>query len=33
MTVQTLSSGASRAAMPVLLALSATHLLNDMISR
>ena len=30
MTVQTLSSGAGRAAMPVLLALSATHLLNDM---
>jgi FSR family fosmidomycin resistance protein-like MFS transporter len=31
MTVQTLPSGASRAAMPVLFALSATHLLNDMI--
>jgi FSR family fosmidomycin resistance protein-like MFS transporter len=31
MTAQTLSSGATRAAMPVLLALSATHLLNDMI--
>jgi FSR family fosmidomycin resistance protein-like MFS transporter len=30
MTVQTLPSGAGRAAMPVLLALSATHLLNDM---
>lgn len=31
MTVQSLPSGATRAAMPVLLALSATHLLNDMI--